>query len=112
MKEYLEDPLVWKGKVRARVGTELLNAAVYNLEHAKDFRVRRGYTCFTVLTNTRCLQTPFLLCQGQKDLIVDHTKAQVFFDKCGEEDKQIIYFKESMHEILFDIENQVRPTLN
>jgi alpha-beta hydrolase superfamily lysophospholipase len=88
VKEYLEDPLVWKGKVRARVGTELLNAAVYNLEHAKDFR------------------TPFLLCQGQKDLIVDHTKAQVFFDKCGEEDKQIIYFKESMHEILFDVENQ------
>eukprot|EP00029_Vermamoeba_vermiformis_P006767 TRINITY_DN2739_c0_g1_i1.p1 TRINITY_DN2739_c0_g1~~TRINITY_DN2739_c0_g1_i1.p1 ORF type:complete len:333 (-),score=90.11 TRINITY_DN2739_c0_g1_i1:61-990(-) len=94
VKEYLEDPFVWKGKVRARVGTEILNAAMYNLEHAQEFR------------------TPFLLCQGQKDLIVNPAKCQEFFDKCGEEDKQFVYFKESMHEILFDVENQsVKDTM-
>jgi len=88
LKEYEQDKLIWHGKVKSRVGTELCYAAEDNLNNASKFRV------------------PYLLCQGSKDLIVDPQKNAKFHNESPSKDKTLLLYKKSMHEILLDVEKQ------
>jgi len=83
VKNYLNDPLNYTGKVRARMGRELL-------------RVEK-------LTNEKALagiKTPALILHGGDDRVVDPKCSRILYENISSEDKELVIFPGLYHEIL------------
>ncbi len=81
VKAYEDDPLVFSGKITARLGAELLN------------------TCGHVMENAGDITLPILILQGTADTIVDPTGAQNLYEKVESSDKTLTFYQDFFHEI-------------
>jgi len=68
---YLNDPLVYTGKVTARLGAELLKTMEYVIESAAEIKL------------------PVMIVQGGDDELVDPSGAQLLYDSVSSDDKTI-----------------------
>ncbi len=82
VKAYETDANVYLGKIRARVGTELLDAGAY------------------VRANLRNITVPILILHGGADKVVSPTYAQVVYDDVSSADKKLKVYPGLYHEIL------------
>ncbi|ADI14986.1 alpha/beta hydrolase fold protein [Truepera radiovictrix DSM 17093] len=81
---YRNDPLVYHGKVKARLGAELLQAGPYVLERAPSIRL------------------PLLLMHGTGDRIAAVSGTQRFFERVGSSDKTLKLYDGAFHELFND----------
>jgi acylglycerol lipase len=81
---YRNDPLVYHGKVKARLGAELLQAGPYVLERAPSIRV------------------PLLLMHGTGDRIAAVSGTQALFERLGSSDKTLKLYDGAFHELFND----------
>ncbi len=84
VQAYRNDPLVYHGKVRARLGYELLRSGPYVLERAASIEV------------------PVLLQHGGADRMASPTGIQAVFAALGSSDKNLKLYDGAYHEILND----------
>ncbi len=89
VKAYDDDPLVYSGKVKARLGKELLDAGLYSLEKAPSIKV------------------PTFIMHGSADGIVNPKGSEVFYERCGAKDKSIKKYEGYYHEILNELGKEV-----
>ncbi len=87
VRAYREDPLVFTGKITARLGTELLQAMG------------------RVLAEARKIRRPLLILQGAADKLVDPRGAQVLFDRVSSVDKTIKVYEGLYHEVFNEPEH-------
>ena len=81
VRDYLNDPLVFRGKTPVRLGAELLKAML----------------CVT--TRADKITLPFIVLQGSEDKIVDPAGAQMLYDKASSKDKTIKVYEKLYHEV-------------
>ena len=82
---YRNDPLVYNGGTKARIGKEMLDAGSYMLERAYSIKV------------------PLLVLHGSEDRIAAAAGSQAFFDSAASPDKTLKIYEGYYHEILNDI---------
>ena len=96
VQAYINDPLVYRGKVSARLGSELLKVM-------KQIRQRLSQ-----------IQLPVLILHGNEDRLSDPQSSQLMYDNVSSIDKTLLFYKGYHHEIhnepgrnrvLADIEN-------
>jgi len=78
---YLNDPLVYTGKVTARLGAELLKTMEYVIESAAEIKL------------------PVMIVQGGDDELVDPSGAQLLYDSVSSDDKTIKIYDGFYHEV-------------
>ncbi len=83
IENYLNDPLTYTGKVRARMGRELLR--VENLTSAERLSE---------------ISIPALILHGGDDRVVDPSCSRIIYDNISSEDKELIILPGLYHEIL------------
>ncbi len=102
VEQYLDDPLVYPGKVTARLGTELLQAMLYAATAASRVTI------------------PVLLLQGSADRVVNPDGARLVFNTTQSPDKTLKIYDGLYHElfnepehprVLADIEAWIRERL-
>jgi len=81
VQAYVDDPLVFTGKITARLGAELLN------------------TCAHVMKNAQDITLPLLILQGTADALVDPAGAQTLYDTVGSTDNTLTFYQGFFHEI-------------
>jgi acylglycerol lipase len=81
VKTYLADPLVCRGKMTARLGTEMLDAM-----KRIDAEANR-------------IILPLLILQGSADRLVDPTGAHLLYEKVASPDKKLIVYEGLYHEV-------------
>lgn len=81
VKAYIHDPLVFRGKISARLGAEMLVAMK---------RVSKDAGKITL---------PILILQGSADRLVHPTGAQMLFDRVGSETKDLKFYHGFYHEV-------------
>ena len=81
LKAYLDDPLVCRGKMTARLGAELLGAMA-----------RIG-------VEANRITLPLLILQGSADRLVDPSGAQLLHEKVSSLDKKLIVYEGFYHEV-------------
>ena len=81
VKAYAEDPLVFHGKIPARLASEMLK------------------TMQKVNANLSRLTLPFIVVQGSQDRLVDPAGATQLYDQAGSTDKTIKVYEGYYHEI-------------
>ena len=81
VKAYLNDPLVFRGKMTARLGAELLRAMA---------RIGNEANRITL---------PLLILQGGADRLVDPSGAQMLYEKVASLDKKLIVYEGFYHEV-------------
>jgi len=81
VQAYVSDPLVYRGKVTARLGAELLKT------------MRR------VTAEAARISLPILILQGSADRLVDPGGARMLYDKVGSTDKAIKIYDGFYHEV-------------
>jgi acylglycerol lipase len=81
VRAYRSDPLVFTGRITARLGTELLK------------------TMDRVLAEARKISLPLLILQGAADKLVDPGGARILFDRVGSADKTIKVYEGLYHEV-------------
>lgn len=79
--EYMNDPLVYHGKISARLGAELLRA----MER--------------VASEADRIITPIFVLQGGEDSLVSPEGARILYEKAGSEDKTLKIYDGLYHEI-------------
>ncbi|MHB8772614.1 MAG: alpha/beta hydrolase [Syntrophales bacterium] len=84
---YLADPLVYQGKLTARLGTEMLGAMA---------RVRR---------EAGRIRLPLLILQGSADRLVDPAGARVLYDGVASTDKRLVVYEGFFHEVFNEPEH-------
>jgi len=84
---YINDPLVYTGKITARLATELIKTIHHVTEYAEKIKL------------------PIMIAQGSDDRIVDPSGAQDLYDRVGSEDKTIQYYDGLYHEIFNEPEH-------
>ncbi len=84
VQAYEDDPLVYHGKVRARLGYELLRAGPYVLGRAHN------------------IELPVLLQHGTADKLAAVAEVQAFYDMLASADKTLELYDGAYHEILND----------
>ncbi|MCP4722325.1 MAG: alpha/beta hydrolase [Desulfobacteraceae bacterium] len=84
---YINDPLVYTGKITARLATELINTIEHVTKHGAKIRL------------------PIMIAQGSKDKIVDPDGAQFLYDLVSSEDKTINIYDGFYHEIFNEPEH-------
>ncbi|MCP3940699.1 MAG: alpha/beta hydrolase [Desulfobacteraceae bacterium] len=87
VEAYVNDPLVYNGKITARLATQLLKA----IDH--------------VTQNGAKIRLPILIAQGSADTIVDPGGAQFLYDLVSSEDKTINIYDGFYHEIFNEPEH-------
>lgn len=88
VKAYVNDPLVYTGKITARLGDELLRAGN---------EVRRNASSITV---------PLLILQGSGDRLVDPGGAQLLYDALSATDKTLKLYEGLYHEVMNEPERE------
>jgi alpha-beta hydrolase superfamily lysophospholipase len=78
---YVHDPLVYRGKITARLGIELLDAMHNFQSHMNDIRI------------------PILIMSGTEDYLSDPKSSKVLFDSISSKDKTLKYYDGFYHEI-------------
>jgi alpha-beta hydrolase superfamily lysophospholipase len=81
VEAYINDPLVYTGKITARLAAELLK------------------TMHTVTKHAAKIQLPIMIAQGSEDSLVDPGGAQLLYDLVGSGDKTIKLYDGFYHEI-------------
>jgi acylglycerol lipase len=81
VKAYDSDPLVYRGKITARLGSELF-AAMARVEQQMS-----------------AISLPILIMQGSDDKLVSHEGSRLLFEKAGSKDKTIKIYDGFYHEI-------------
>ena len=89
VKAYDNDPLVYIGKVKARLGKGLLDAGSDSLEKASSIKV------------------PTFIIHGSADGIVNPKGSEVFYEHCGAKDKSIKIYDDYYHETLNEFGKEV-----
>jgi acylglycerol lipase len=87
VEAYVADPLVYQGKITARLGAEMLGAME---------RVRSEAGRITL---------PLLIVQGGADRLVDPAGARILYDAVASPDKQLIVYDGFSHEVFNEPEN-------
>ena len=85
---YQADPLIYKGKVRARKGYETMKSMEYVLEKFNKIKI------------------PVLVMHGADDKITDPIGSQLLFDGVSSKDKTLKYFEGLYHEIFNEPERK------
>ena len=88
VQAYNDDPLVNKGKITARLASELRKTMNYIIEHANKITI------------------PILIMQGRDDKIVDPVGSQILYDIINSDDKTIKLYDHLFHEILNEPEHK------
>ena len=78
---YVNDPLVYTGKVSARLGAEMLT------------------TMQEVTDNAAKIKLPLMIVQGSDDILIDPSGAQLLYDSVSSEDKSIKIYEGFYHEV-------------
>ena len=81
VEEYLNDPLVYSGKIRARLLIEIVGAGERALQRAAEITL------------------PMLMLHGEEDGLASVKGSQAMFAGISSEDKDIIIYPELFHEI-------------
>ena len=84
VQAYKDDPLVYHGKVRARLGFEMLRTGPYVLGRARD------------------IELPILLQHGTADKLAAVSGVQALYRELGSADKTLELYEGAHHEILND----------
>ena len=84
---YVADPLVYQGKITARLGAEMLGA----MEHLRKEAGR--------------IRLPLLILQGDTDRLVNPAGAQVLYDGVASPDKRLIVYPGFYHEVFNEPEH-------
>ena len=84
---YVADPLVYQGKITARLGAEMLGA----MEHLRKEAGR--------------IRLPLLIVQGGADRLVNPAGVQVLYDGVASPDKRLIVYEGFYHEVLNEPEH-------
>lgn len=87
VRAYETDPLVYRGKMTARLGSEMLKA------------MRR------VATEASRITLPLLILQGSADRLVSPSGAQMLHDRVASSDKRIILYEGFYHEVFNEPEH-------
>ncbi len=87
VKAYLADPLVFRGKMTARLGAELLGAMERIRAEADRIRL------------------PLLILQGGADRLVDPSGARMLYEKAASTDKKLIVYEGLYHEVFNEPEH-------
>jgi len=85
---YINDPLVYTGKVTARLGAEML-------------KTMKGVT-----ENAARIKLPLMIVQGSDDLLIDPAGAHLFYDLVRSEDKSIRFYEGFYHEVFNEPEHE------
>ena len=86
--EYINDPLVYKGKITARLGAELLKVMQRVTDQASKIRL------------------PIMIVQGSDDKLVDPSGARLFYDLVSSKDKTIKMYNGFYHEVFNEPEHE------
>jgi len=86
---YASDPLVYTGKITARLGAELLKAMKCVTEQAPKIRL------------------PIMIVQGSDDKLVDPGGAQLLYDLVSSKDKTIKIYNGFYHEVFNEPEHEL-----
>jgi lysophospholipase len=81
VQAYVTDPLVYRGKIRARLGAEMIAATGHVAEHAAEITL------------------PVLLVHGEKDGLVPASGSQAFYESLGSTDKTLKIYDDLFHEV-------------
>ncbi|MBL7165491.1 MAG: alpha/beta hydrolase [Dehalococcoidales bacterium] len=81
VQAYVNDPLVYCGKVTARLGAEFL-------------RVMQQLP-----TQVKGVHLPVLIMHGTEDILSDPQSSQLLYDRVPSEDKTLIFYEDYYHEI-------------
>jgi alpha-beta hydrolase superfamily lysophospholipase len=85
---YVNDPLVYTGKVTARLGAEMLK------------------TMQEVTDNAAKIKLPLMIVQGSDDILIDPSGAQLLYDSVSSEDKSIKIYEGFYHEVFNEPEHE------
>lgn len=85
---YVNDPLVYTGKITARLGAELLKAMQCVTDQAPKIRL------------------PIMIVQGSDDKLVDPSGAQLLYDLVSSKDKTIKIYNGFYHEVFNEPEHE------
>jgi len=85
---YVNDPLVYTGKITARLGAEMLAT----MQHVTD--------------QAAGITLPLLIVQGGEDALVDPSGAQMLYDQVSSEDKTLKIYEGLYHEVLNEPERE------
>jgi alpha-beta hydrolase superfamily lysophospholipase len=88
VQAYIDDPLVYNGKVTARLGVELIRA----MQQAE--------------TQAAIINLPLIVLQGSNDTLVNPAGAQMLYDRASTTDKQIKIYPGLYHEIFNEPEHE------
>jgi acylglycerol lipase len=88
VEAYKDDPLVYHGKITARLGAEMLKAMG---------RVQAEANKITL---------PILILQGTDDHLVDPSGAQMLYEKVSSVDKKVIFYEGFYHEVFNEPEHE------
>lgn len=88
VEAYVTDPLVYTGKVPARLGAEMFKAMERVSEQAAEIKL------------------PLLLLQGGKDRLVDPAGARMLYDRAGSAVKALHIYDELYHEVYNEPERE------
>jgi alpha-beta hydrolase superfamily lysophospholipase len=83
VKAYLNDPLVYRGKIRARLGAELMNV------------IERSFP-----TKIADIEAPVLLIHGSKDRLSNTEGSSHLYAMVRSKDKTLKYYDGFYHELL------------
>ncbi|MEZ4607569.1 MAG: alpha/beta hydrolase [Deinococcales bacterium] len=86
VKAYQQDPLVYNGKVKARIGAEMIRIGPELLKAARN------------------LALPLLIIHGDDDKIAALSGSQQLFKEAGSSDKQLKIYPKSYHEVFNDLD--------
>ncbi|NNL43660.1 MAG: alpha/beta hydrolase [Desulfobacterales bacterium] len=89
VEAYGRDPLVYTGKITARLGAELLKAMKRVTEQAPKIRL------------------PIMILQGSDDKLVDPSGAQLLYDLVSSKDKTIKIYNGFYHEVFNEPEHEL-----
>jgi alpha-beta hydrolase superfamily lysophospholipase len=81
VQAYISDPLVFRGKITARLGAEMLKAMQYVTGKASKITL------------------PIMIVQGGADKLVDPAGAQMLYDRVSSTDKEIRIYDGFYHEV-------------
>ncbi|WP_457553117.1 alpha/beta hydrolase [Desulfobacula sp.] len=81
VEAYIKDPLVYTGKITARLGAQMLKT----MQH--------------VTGNAAKIKLPIMIVQGSDDKLIDPTGAQLLFDLIGSKEKTIKVYDGFYHEV-------------